>query len=91
MYANTYLPSVPRTTTSHCDMQRDKDSGILAAAWPRGGAQRLQTGGEGACNSERHIAAWQTLCTVIISPDSETLLVPNIQCDRVLQAGRIQM
>lgn len=45
MYAHTYLPSVPRTTTSHCDMQRDKDSGILAAAWPRGGAQRLQTGG----------------------------------------------
>lgn len=34
----------------------------MAAAWPRGGAQRLQTEqeGAGACNNERHMAAWQT-------------------------------
>jgi hypothetical protein len=77
---------------AHRGVQRDRDSGILAAAWPRGGAQRLQTGGESgeggvcACNrdSEHHHGGARprrcapcTVCTYYIRSSSESLPTPQ--------------
>jgi hypothetical protein len=81
-------------------MQRDRGT---AGSWPRLGRAAGRSGcrqeERGACNSERHMAAWQTLCTVYNSLVSELLLTPRIQLSASnayavfchLKAGRMKI